>query len=120
MPDSIQHQKDDAFRNAAGRRRAFPAFLILGLLCVGLALVYVFQGMTPETWDFNMARRIPIVIALVLVGTAVGLSSVVFQTITTNYILTPSVMGPGFTLFFFRLACFSPDRITLAPSSVTA
>lgn len=54
MPDSIQHQKDDAFRNAAGRRRAFPAFLILGLLCVGLALVYVFQGMTPErgtlTW----------------------------------------------------------------------
>ena len=40
-----------------------------------------------------MARRIPIVIALVLVGTAVGLSSVVFQTITTNYILTPSVMG---------------------------
>ena len=60
MPDSIQHQKDDAFRNAAGRRRAFPAFLILGLLCVGLALVYVFQGMTPETWDFNMARRIPI------------------------------------------------------------
>ena len=80
MPDSIQHQKDDAF-------------LILGLLCVGLALVYVFQGMTPETWDFNMARRIPIVIALVLVGTAVGLSSVVFQTITTNYILTPSVMG---------------------------
>lgn len=93
MPDSIQHQKDDAFRNAAGRRRAFPAFLILGLLCVGLALVYVFQGMTPETWDFNMARRIPIVIALVLVGTAVGLSSVVFQTITTNYILTPSVMG---------------------------
>ena len=93
MPDSIQHQKDDAFRNAAGRRRAFPAFLILGLLCVGLALVYVFQGMTPETCDFNMARRIPIVIALVLVGTAVGLSSVVFQTITTNYILTPSVMG---------------------------
>ena len=60
MPDSIQHQKDDAFRNAAGRRRAFPAFLILGLLCVGLALVYVFQGMTPETWDFNIARRIPI------------------------------------------------------------
>lgn len=48
MPDSIQHQKDDAFRNAAGRRRAFPAFLILGLLCVGLALVYVFQGMSPR------------------------------------------------------------------------
>ena len=90
MPDSIPHQKDDAFRNAAVRHRAFPAFLILGLLCVGLALVYVFQGMTPETWDFNMARRIPIVIALVLVGTAVGLSSVVFQTITTNYILTPA------------------------------
>ena len=50
MPDSIQHQKDDAFRNAAGRRRAFPAFLILGLLCVGLALVYVFQGMTRWCW----------------------------------------------------------------------
>lgn len=33
------------------------------------------SGMTPETWDFNMARRIPIVIALVLVGTAVGLFS---------------------------------------------
>ena len=82
MPDSIQHQKDDAFRNAAGRRRAFPAFLILGLLCVGLALVYVFQGMTPETWDFNMARRIPIVIALVLVGDGRG---AVFSRLPDDY-----------------------------------
>lgn len=85
MPDTSQPR--------AVERRFLPSFLILGALCAGLVLLYLLQGLTPETWDYNLNRRIPIVIALVLVGTSVGVSSVVFQTITANYILTPSVMG---------------------------
>lgn len=85
MPDTSQHRD--------GKRRFLLTFLLLGALCVGLVLLYLFHGLTPETWDYNLNRRIPIVIALALVATAVGVSSVVFQTITANYILTPSVMG---------------------------
>ncbi len=88
MPDAASTAS-----RAGGGRRPLAVFLSLGVLGVALALVYLFQGLTPETWDYNLQRRIPIVIALALVGTAVGTSSIAFQTITTNYILTPSVMG---------------------------
>lgn len=84
MPDLSGHERG---------RRFLPVFPALCLLAAVLALVYLFQGITAETWDYSLHRRVPIVIALALVGTAVGVSSVVFQTITANYILTPSVMG---------------------------
>lgn len=68
-------------------------FTGLIILCIALMLYYVFAGNTAETFDFNVPRRLRIVAAIVLVSTAVGISSLIFQTITNNYILTPSIMG---------------------------
>ncbi|MEN3930976.1 iron chelate uptake ABC transporter family permease subunit [Microvirga sp. W0021] len=68
-------------------------FAVLSLAYVALLLAYVFVGLSWESWGFSFPRRIKIVSAIILVGTAIALSSVVFQTITTNHILTPSIMG---------------------------
>lgn len=45
------------------------------------------------SWDFVLVFRGTKLIALVLVGTSVALSTVLFQTLTANRILTPSIMG---------------------------
>ncbi|MFC7679694.1 iron chelate uptake ABC transporter family permease subunit [Paenibacillus sp. GCM10028914] len=45
------------------------------------------------SWDYAFPRRIKKVLAIVLTGGSIALSTTVFQTITNNRILTPSVMG---------------------------
>ncbi len=82
-----------------------PIALIFGLLgIVGLALAsyYLFTNVNAETWDYNIPRRLKILSAILLVSIAVGLSSVIFQTITTNYILTPSIMGLDYLYVFLQ------------------
>lgn len=67
-------------------------FLLLASLAVLVILVYMFTlvGNNPE---YILSRRITKVGAMALISCSVGYSSVVFQTITNNRILTPSIMG---------------------------
>jgi ABC-type enterochelin transport system, permease component len=65
---------------------------LAGACCIFI-LLYVFWGLSAENWGFNFPRRVKIIAAISLVGAAIGLSSVSFQTITANHILTPSIMG---------------------------
>ena len=51
------------------------------------------KGLTLDNYQFFLSLRIPKVIAIVLAAIAIALSSLAFQTITSNRILTPSVMG---------------------------
>ncbi|MCC0565810.1 iron chelate uptake ABC transporter family permease subunit [Brevibacillus borstelensis] len=44
-------------------------------------------------WDYILPRRSLKVLAIILTGTAIAYSTLVFQTITNNRILTPSIMG---------------------------
>lgn len=44
-------------------------------------------------WDYILPRRIVKIAAMVLTAYAIGVSTVLFQTITSNRILTPSLMG---------------------------
>lgn len=66
------------------------------LILVGLALaacgVYLFQDLN-GSFDYALPRRGVKVFAMVLTGVAIAYATVVFQTITHNRILTPSVMG---------------------------
>ncbi|KAA0676520.1 enterobactin ABC transporter permease [Roseomonas genomospecies 6] len=61
----------------------------LTLLSVALYMTLGARG----RWDFILAFRGTKIAAMVLVGYAVAVSAVLFQTITNNRILTPSVMG---------------------------
>ena len=50
-------------------------------------------GLTADNYQYFLSRRIPKVLAIVLAGIAIAQSSLAFQTITNNRILTPSIMG---------------------------
>lgn len=59
------------------------------LLCIA---VYVFT-FTGSKLDYVLPRRGYKVMAMILISFAIGYSSIVFQTISANRILTPSIMG---------------------------
>ncbi|WP_106766178.1 iron chelate uptake ABC transporter family permease subunit [Paenibacillus faecalis] len=62
---------------------------VVALILIGLFLFVDLGG----SWDYALPRRIKKVLAIVLTGGSIALSTTVFQTITNNRILTPSVMG---------------------------
>lgn len=66
--------------------------LLLIFILVGIA-VFVGGGLSATNWQYFLSRRIPKVIAIILTGGAIAYSSLVFQTITHNRILTPNVLG---------------------------
>ncbi len=67
--------------------------LILALISLVVAGLFIGVGLTADNYQYFLSRRVPKVLAIVLAGVAIGQSSLVFQTITGNRILTPSVMG---------------------------
>ncbi|MDX8044702.1 iron chelate uptake ABC transporter family permease subunit [Gracilibacillus sp. S3-1-1] len=64
------------------------------LIAVSLALiaVYLFVGI-PGNWDYILPRRFTRVLAIIITGSVIAIATVVFQTITNNRILTPSLIG---------------------------
>lgn len=72
-------------------RNSTKLFLLLGLslLFVGL---YLFQDLN-GSYNYALPRRSIKVLAMVITGCAIAYSTVIFQTITHNRILTPSIMG---------------------------
>ncbi|MEB2300063.1 iron chelate uptake ABC transporter family permease subunit [Lysinibacillus xylanilyticus] len=66
--------------------------LILLGLAVASILLYVFYELN-DNYHYAFPRRLVKVFAMSLTGIAIAYSTVVFQTITHNRILTPSVMG---------------------------
>ncbi|MGG3454181.1 iron chelate uptake ABC transporter family permease subunit [Paenibacillus sp. FSL R7-0216] len=63
---------------------------------VGIAVLLAIVFMTIDAggqWDYILPRRGKKLFAILLTGTAIAFSTVVFQTITNNRILTPSIIG---------------------------
>lgn len=56
------------------------------------ALLFMFSD-ARGSWAFLLPFRGQKLLAMLLVGSAIGISTVVFQTLTANRILTPSVIG---------------------------
>ena len=69
-------------------RPLWAAFALL-LICCGLFLTLNVKG----DWDFVLQLRLTKLAALLLVAYAVGVSTQLFQTLTNNPILTPSILG---------------------------
>ncbi len=66
---------------------------IIGLLIVIFSALFLTVGVNMEHLDYAMSQRIPKLIAIIITGTCIAFSSMIFQTITNNNILTPSVLG---------------------------
>ena len=65
------------------------------LICIAVLVVsiFLFQGLNEVNWNYNLSKRIPRVIAIVITGGTIAFSSMIFQTVTNNRILTPSILG---------------------------
>lgn len=66
--------------------------LLTFILTLGI-LMFLFLGLTEKSYAYALSKRIPKVIAIVLTGSAIAYSSLIFQTVTDNRILTPSILG---------------------------
>lgn len=72
----------------SAQRTLWLAFAVL-LGCCALFLTYNVNG----NWDFALPLRLTKLAALLMVAYAVGVSTLLFQTLTNNPILTPSILG---------------------------
>lgn len=66
--------------------------LLLGAVGIALIAVYVLAGVGFH-WDYVLARRVLKLAAVVVTAVVIACSTVIFQTITANRILTPSIIG---------------------------
>ena len=85
----------DAALPMVARRTAHPArFLVfLGLLLTAASVLWMFQGLGDGNRTFILQLRALKLAALITVGAAVGVSTIIFQTVAANRVLTPSIMG---------------------------
>jgi len=77
---------------AALRRRRGAVVALLVALAIACAAAYVLTDL-PTKWDYAIGLRMRTVAGMALTATAVGIATVLFQTITANRILTPGIMG---------------------------
>lgn len=74
-------------------KKSKKTIMFLILLDLILIVAFLLPGITPKNFHFFMPRRMIKILAVIIVSYSVGYSSLIFQTITNNHILTPSVMG---------------------------
>ncbi|MEG1002316.1 MAG: iron chelate uptake ABC transporter family permease subunit [Clostridium sp.] len=83
--------------------------IILGIVAIICIALYILYGLNSNNFDYNIQKRIPKVIGILIAGGAIAVSSILFQTVTNNRIITPSIIGldslygliQTFTVFIF-------------------
>lgn len=75
-----------ALRSPALRLAALTALAVL------VIVLYLFTDL-PTRWEYALDIRTRTIAGMVIAAAAVGVSTVLFQTITANRILTPGIMG---------------------------
>lgn len=80
----MQHSRD---------KKAKKQIIILLIFTIIASIVFVTIGMNKNNMDYLLAKRIPKLMAISISGGAIAFSSILFQTICNNRILTPSVLG---------------------------
>lgn len=58
-----------------------------------ISMLYLFVGIDIEIFEYQFSSRLRKFILIILVGAAIATSVVIFQAITNNRLLTPSIMG---------------------------
>lgn len=87
---------------------------IVGLAIVAVVLIAIFMMIDAGgNWDYVLPRRLKKILAIVLTGSVIAFSTLVFQTITNNRILTPSIIGlDSLYMFIQTLVIFALGSTT--------
>ncbi|MEE0249039.1 iron chelate uptake ABC transporter family permease subunit [Peptacetobacter hiranonis] len=67
--------------------------LILASLVLLTFTLFLFYKIDLNHFDYAIANRIPKIVAIMLGGSCIAFTTIIFQTITNNQILTPSILG---------------------------
>jgi iron complex transport system permease protein len=95
--------------------------LILGMISILIVALFLFQGLNANNWDYNLSKRIPKILAIIITGAAIAFSSMIFQTITNNRILTPSILGLDSIYIFAQtiaVFAFGVDSIMMTDRNI--
>jgi len=93
---------------------------LLVFLAVLLIALFLFSGLSGNI-SYILPRRAMKIAAIILTGAAVAFSTVVFQTITQNRILTPSIMGLDDLYMLLNTAIiflFGSTRLTMMDRNI--
>jgi len=91
-------------------KQYYKVIIIAVLLIISIALFIAFN--MGQNLNYVLSRRGIRLASMILVGVSVAFSSIIFQTITNNRILTPSIMGYEaiFILFQTVIVFFYGDK----------
>lgn len=67
--------------------------IIMSIIALISLTLFVVWGLTAKNYRFNLSLRIPKVLGILIAGGAISVASILFQTITNNRIITPSIIG---------------------------
>ncbi|MGM0523202.1 MAG: iron chelate uptake ABC transporter family permease subunit [Bacillota bacterium] len=95
----------------------------LTLLAIGSVVaisLFLFVGLTGN-WQYILERRFTRIIAIAVTGAVIAIATIIFQTITNNRILTPSLIGldalyqliQTFIIFFYGSTSLSATNQTV-------
>ncbi|MDQ7229066.1 iron chelate uptake ABC transporter family permease subunit, partial [Staphylococcus aureus] len=68
-----------------------------------ISMLYLFVGIDFEIFEYQFSSRLRKFILIILVGAAIATSVVIFQAITNNRLLTPSIMGLDAVYLFIKV-----------------
>ncbi|NKX16580.1 iron chelate uptake ABC transporter family permease subunit [Ochrobactrum pseudogrignonense] len=91
-----------------------PGFIIalLSILVIISCAAFMTLG-AKGSWSFILTFRGTKLAAMVLVAYSIAVSTVLFQTVTNNRILTPSIMGFDALYILIKLWQFSPLALSM-------
>lgn len=92
--EKINFKKYVVNKNSTNKKQDLNLTIILLLMMILVSSVmFLFVGINSGSMDYALSKRVPRLIAIIMTGGCIGFSTIIFQTITDNRILTPSVMG---------------------------
>ncbi|MEZ7790524.1 iron chelate uptake ABC transporter family permease subunit [Niallia circulans] len=95
--------------------------IILAILAVLLISIFMLIKVTGNNWEYVIPRRAIKIIAILLTGGCIAFTSMVFQTITNNRILTPSILGLDSLYLFIQTVVvfvFGSSTMTVMNSNI--
>lgn len=94
---------------------------ILGVLALIVIILFLTLGVNFNNYEYAFSKRVPKIIGMILIGGTIATSSIIFQTISNNRILTPSVLGLDSLYMFiqtFIVFMFGATNITVINDNV--
>lgn len=81
------------FHNKKMDTKYLRSILVLLVMILIVSILFLTLGIHKGNLSYALSQRVPKLIAMILTGSLIAFSTILFQTTTNNSLLTPNVMG---------------------------